>query len=752
MSTGKQLSALLLVLIGGTSLVSAVAVSATYLIRGEVTRLSRETSPTQVRLAKLGRGFEQISGAFARISAASTQDDLSEIESELEKSMTEVESIAADLAATESQGIGREVIPEMKKTGAVLRVMARERIAGHRQAAEANRRISQELETVQAVTRTLSSAMAQLQKSSQDTLVQSKKTSIDANSSIKALLVVRGKTEQLRSCVQDVRSVDRKYRLNVLRDKARGILDGMALQDLPSGPLVTRLKSFSQRFGTMLDGERGLLALRGDEIAAPQAPAPRAAYEAHQKATLAAIDEISAQIGEAVDPLELAVRNANAGMNHATDLIAQVTTVSSTAAEVNARARSIQSLAWQLTAATEIGTVDRIAADVTRQHGEVERELLEIRTNLPHFERFGNPAAVDDARRAFSRVADLLTGSSGIAAMAKSGLQQQQEANALFTAALASIRQTATAGSHRALDAEAAQERAVSRITQLSTVTPWVIGLVAAGVLFAGSLVGRRIRKQILASERRQLCDSAEMSAVLQRLSIGVHTLRGTARDLTGMSEVVTRNVETIAAEGERMQSSIQAIANSASQASEVGGTAAFLVESATSAVSALHNASTEIGGVTEIIRSIALKTNLLSLNAAIEAAQAGELGAGFGVVATEVKNLASAAAGATSGIDSRVAVMRDHVRNVTRAMNEVFAIIGRIREMQGDIASAVQMQTTTTGQIAGHVQQTATECRGGAGHLGMHAVALQLSSLAEDLDAVCKKGEVPSRSTACRR
>jgi hypothetical protein len=316
-STGRQLSVLLTVLIGGTSLVSVVAVSATHLIRNEIVHLSRDTSPTQVKLAKLQRGFEQISGGFARISAASSQDDLAVVESDLGKSMAEVESISRELAAASGGSGADAVIREMRKTGDELHSMARERIDARRQVAEANRRISSEIETVASVTKAMSAAMAQLQTSSQETLVLSKKTSMEANSSIKALLVVREKTQQLRACIQDVRSVDKKYRLNVLRDKGRGILDGMASQELSEAPLVARLKSFTSRFGDMFDGDRGLLALRAAEIAAPQDSAARAAYEEREKAMLGSLDEITSQIAKAVDPLELAVRNANNGMNQA---------------------------------------------------------------------------------------------------------------------------------------------------------------------------------------------------------------------------------------------------------------------------------------------------------------------------------------------------------------------------------------------------------------------------------------------------
>jgi methyl-accepting chemotaxis protein len=230
-----------------------------------------------------------------------------------------------------------------------------------------------------------------------------------------------------------------------------------------------------------------------------------------------------------------------------------------------------------------------------------------------------------------------------------------------------------------------------------------------------------------------------EMQRVVTRMTAGAHTLRTTSRGLTDASELVTRNVEAIVAGAGNIKQSIHSIAASASEASEVGGGAARLVESATSAVSGLHGASSEIAKATDMIRTIAFKTNLLALNAAVEAAHAGQFGAGFGVVAGEVKNLARATAEFTAEIDARVAAMRDQVENVTGAMAGVASIIQRIRGMQDTIAAAVKEQTATTGQIAASIDETATGCRGDSSRRGIHAMALQLAGLAEDLESLCR-------------
>jgi Methyl-accepting chemotaxis protein (MCP) signalling domain len=740
MSTRRQLILLVVVLIGGMSVVAVVSIGAVFLIRREIAHLSQETSPTQVKLAKLQRGFERISGSFSRISAASTLAELSGVESELGQTMIEVQSIAKELAASAGSG-GAEsgVIKDMARTGEQLLRMSHQRIEARKRIAEANHNVTAEIESVATATMKLSAAMGQLQESSQRALVSSKQTSLDANTAIRALLVEREKIEQLRSSLQEVRLIDKKFRLNPLRDKVGGVLDSMVSQELPDKSLAARVKSFAGSFAAGINGDTGLLAARAAMLAAPQDEKVKNDFEARQKSLTSASEELSRQIAAAIDPLELAVANANAGMNRATELIAEVASISAASAEVKARGRSIQALGWELLAASDAASVDRMAGQIAQQCDEVSKSLASILEGLSRLDRSPDRGAVESARKSFSSVRELLIGPAGVASAVREGLDTQRQAEGLFSASIGSIRQVALAGSKRAHDAEGAQEQAVARIQSFSAGTFLLVGVVALAALVTGLAVGRRVGNDILAAEERQLNDAGKMRQVVERMSTSARTLRVTSRGLTDASELVTRNVETIAAGAGHMQSSIHSIAASASEASAVGGGAATLVESAASAVGSLQNASSEIGKVTEMIRSIAFKTNLLALNAAVEAAHAGQFGAGFSVVADEVKKLSQSAAEFTAAIDSRIAAMSNQVDNVTASMTGVTSIIQRIRGMQDTIAAAVREQTATTEQITASIAETATGCRGDSSRQGIHAMSLQLAGLAEDLESLCQ-------------
>ncbi len=235
---------------------------------------------------------------------------------------------------------------------------------------------------------------------------------------------------------------------------------------------------------------------------------------------------------------------------------------------------------------------------------------------------------------------------------------------------------------------------------------------------------------------------------------------------------VATASEEMAATSGDIAQT-CQMAADGSVQATQVAQTGAQVVDQTVSvmrriadrvqesarAVESLGGRSDQIGDIVGTIEDIADQTNLLALNAAIEAARAGEQGRGFAVVADEVRALAERTTKATREIGVMIKTIQTETRGAVAAMNEgvqevmsgtaeaarsgdaLQEILGRIDAVSmqvSQIATAAEEQTATTSEISDNIQQiTDVVEKTVRGAQESVAAANQLSVLAEGLQRV---------------
>ena len=186
----------------------------------------------------------------------------------------------------------------------------------------------------------------------------------------------------------------------------------------------------------------------------------------------------------------------------------------------------------------------------------------------------------------------------------------------------------------------------------------------------------------------------------------------GQAYDVGVSAEHVSESIHVVAASTEELIATVNEIARHANLAADVAFSAVSQSELAERGVTDLGVALERVDDITRAITAIASQTHLLALNASIEAARAGDAGAGFAVVAVEVKQLSKATAEATDQVRAIVAGIHAGSARTSHAINDITQTVLRIQESAASIASAVTQQGATTREI-GRVSAVAAQRAG---------------------------------------
>mgnify|MGYP000447852710 CR=1 FL=1 len=203
------------------------------------------------------------------------------------------------------------------------------------------------------------------------------------------------------------------------------------------------------------------------------------------------------------------------------------------------------------------------------------------------------------------------------------------------------------------------------------------------------------------------------------RMETAARAMSSTAAATTGKSAAVaqasegaSQNVQTVAAAAEEMVSSIGEISQQISRSTEIAGSAVDQVEQTNGDVQRLDDAAKSIDNIVSLINDIAEQTNLLALNATIEAARAGEAGKGFAVVASEVKALASQTGAATQNISEHISGIQSATAKAVEAMSSIGGTIHEMSEIATAIAAAMEEQRAAAGEITRSAQEAADGTR----------------------------------------
>jgi methyl-accepting chemotaxis protein len=226
-----------------------------------------------------------------------------------------------------------------------------------------------------------------------------------------------------------------------------------------------------------------------------------------------------------------------------------------------------------------------------------------------------------------------------------------------------------------------------------------------------------------------QIASAAEeLSAVTEQTSAGVNSQKVETDQVATAMHEMTATVQEVARNAEEASQAAAAADGEAREGDKVVNEAIAQIERlasevvrSTEAMSVLQRESDKIGSVMDVIKAVAEQTNLLALNAAIEAARAGEAGRGFAVVADEVRGLAQRTQKSTEEIEGLVAGLQNGTQQVSVVMNNSRALTDSSVALTRKAGVSLENITRTVSNIQSMNQQIA-------------AAAEQQSAVAEEI------------------
>ncbi|WP_310619158.1 methyl-accepting chemotaxis protein [Flexibacterium corallicola] len=193
----------------------------------------------------------------------------------------------------------------------------------------------------------------------------------------------------------------------------------------------------------------------------------------------------------------------------------------------------------------------------------------------------------------------------------------------------------------------------------------------------------------------------SEMGRTAQDMSELAKATSETTASASSSSNEAALNVQMVSSAAEELAASIDEIARQVTATTDVVGKATTDAHNSNDRILHLAEATGKIGEVVGLIQAIAEQTNLLALNATIEAARAGEAGKGFAVVASEVKELATQTSKATEEIRTQISAIQGSTDEAVTSIEKISATMDEVSQYTTAIVTAVEQQGAATSEIS---------------------------------------------------